>query len=397
VILAPERGRSGLRVVHQLGPRDWDADAAATVFTTGRAALPPNRLYALLREHGKPVAVLLLSRPDDFSRSDLRLLLRAVAVADDRLAELADDRVLDVLARIDRKISRELRTVDLLYQTLDGLEALTRYDHSAAILLFDRERSSLEVSAEKIVWRKMKSPHIHRVLPLDRDLAEMLQRENRAFVLGRRDADGRGTASVRLTVHPLCEVYRDDPKVLDAPAAGMASLFELLQYGRESGVPVPGSMLLVPLLFGPRLLGLLALADQQADAFTPADVLVVGRFIEKLATSIRNASLYGRRLDELRAINDIGKLVTRSIPLEETCGRILDIVLKVMNLSAGSIEIVDRDRGMLRVLADHGYEVPCTGLALGEGITGEVARIGQPIIANDVRSRSSSRARPGAS
>ena len=385
VVLAPERGRPGLRVVHQLGPRDWEPETAAAILATGRVAVPPNRLYAVLREHGKPVAMLLLSRPDEFSRADLRLLLRAATFVDDRLAELADARVVDVLARIDRKISRELRTVDLLYQTLDGLEALTRYDHSAAILLFDRERSSLEVSAEKIVWRKMKSPHIHRVLPLDRDLAEILQRENRAFVLGRGIDGDSGQAPVRLTVHSLCELYRDDPRVLDAPAAGLASLFELLQYGRESGVPEPGSILLVPLLFGPRLLGLLVLADQQAEAFTPADVLVVGRFVEKLATSIRNAGLYGRRLDELRAINDIGKLVTRSIPLEETCGRILEIVLKVMNLSAGSIEIVDRDRDALRVLADHGYEVPCNGLALGEGITGEVARTGRSILANDVR------------
>ena len=200
VILLPERGRSGLRVVHQLGRRDWDAEASAAIFATGRATLPPNRLYALLREHGKPVALLLLARPDDFSRSDLRVLLRAVAVADDRLAELADARVLDVLARIDRKISRELRTVDLLYQTLDGLEALTRYDHSAAILLFDREHSSLEVSAEKIVWRKMKSPHIHRVLPLERDLAECCSRRTAPSCVGRRDGEGPSAAPVRLTV-----------------------------------------------------------------------------------------------------------------------------------------------------------------------------------------------------
>ena len=145
-------------------------------------------------------------------------------------------------------------------------------------------------------------------------------------------------------------------------------------------------MLLVPLLFGPRLLGLLTLAALQADAFTPADVLVVGRFVEKMSTSIRNANLYGRRLDELRAINDIGKLVIRSLPLEETCGNILDIVIKVLNLSAGSIEIVDRDRGTLRVLADHAAtRCRVLALALGEGITGEVAQTGQPIIANDVR------------
>jgi PAS domain S-box-containing protein len=144
--------------------------------------------------------------------------------------------------------------------------------------------------------------------------------------------------------------------------------------------------MLVPLLFGPRLLGLLKLSSLQPGSFTQSDVFVVGRFVEKMSTTIRNAGLYGRRLAELRAINDIGKLVTRPLPLEETCASILDIVLRVLNLAGGSIELIDREGGRLRVLASRGYEGTNEGLLLGEGITGTVALTGEPILANDARS-----------
>jgi PAS domain S-box-containing protein len=383
VVLAPERAGGDLRIVCQLGARTWELDAARQILVSGRASVPPAVLYAPLRARGKPVALLMLARARPFSRPELRALLRLAEVTSARLADLAEARVVSVLARIDIKISRELRTVDLLYQILDGLEQLIRYDHSAAILLFDRERSRLEVSAEKIAWRKMKSPHVHRIVPLPRDVAELLQRDNRAFVLRRATGPDAGDA-VATAVLPLCSVCADEPGLLDVPAPRLATLFELLGHGRDAGAPAEGAMLVVPLLFGPRLLGLLKLAALRADSFTPDDVEVVGRFVEKMSTTIRNANLYGRRLAELRAINEIGKLVTRPLPLEETCDAILDIVLRVMNLTAGSIELLDRDGGRLRVLASRGYAGPSEGLPLGEGITGTVAQTGKPIVANDV-------------
>lgn len=379
VVFAPGRG-DGVLVVHQTGSRDWDLAAAHEVLTTGRAVLPVDCLYAPFRERGKIVAVLFLARPQPFERHELRELLRASESIEARLASLADARVLDVLARIDSKISRELRVADLLYQTLDGLETLTRYDHSAAILLFDRERSQLEVSAEKIVWRKMKSPYVHRVMALERELVEILHRENRGFLLF---TDESADGSVQ--PHPLCDLCRNEPDLLEVPAEQRAALFDLLHYHHDRLAPPERSLLVVPLLFGNRLLGIMKLSALQPNAFTHYDLLVVGRFVEKLATAIRNANLYSRRLGELRAITDIGKLVTQSLPLEETCDKILEIVLRVMNLSAGSIELVDRDAENLRVLASSGYEVACTGLRIGEGITGEVARIRQPILSNDVR------------
>ena len=259
VVLAPERA-AGLRTVAHMGTRAWDLEVARQILGAGRAAVPPEILYAPLRERGKVVALLMLARATAFARSELRVLLRAAEIISARLEDLGEERVVEVLARIDVKISRELRTVDLLYQILDGLELLTRYDHSGAILLFDREHSRLEVSAERIVWGKMKSPHIHQMLPLERDLAEMLQHENRGFRLRRGgpvETAGGGAAApdtpaapgttagagavthetLRTSIDPLCEVYRDDMQLLAAPPERVVTLFELLSFGAIEGAP----------------------------------------------------------------------------------------------------------------------------------------------------------------
>lgn len=388
IVWAAESGPAPLRVVHQTGSHTWDPGFLRQLQQTGRVAVPPNILYAALREHGHVAGVLLLARETPFSKLELRAILRAAEIAGERLDDLAEDRVVDVLARIDHKISRELRTVDLLYQILDGLELITHYDHSGAVLLFDREHSSLEVSAERIVWCKMKSANVRRVLPLERDLADLLQRHNRAFLLRREpaaaDATGAAASSVSTEITPLFEVCNDEDAIHEPPGSPVAALFERLGYGRVDGEPQEGSMLVVPLLFGPRLLGLLKLSALGTNAFTRFHVYTVGRFVEKMSTTIRNANLYGRRLAELRAINDIGKLVTRPLPLEDTCTTILDIVLKVLNLTTGSIELIDRDGGRLRLLASRGYAETHHGLTLGDGITGTVAQTGQPIVANDV-------------
>jgi PAS domain S-box-containing protein len=365
------------RIVHRLGERKWDPAVARAILDTGRAPLPPEMLYLPVQERDRRVAVLILARPEPFRRDELAALRRCGEVLDESLDALAEARVFEVLARIERKIASELRTADLLYQILDGLQLLVRYDHSASILLLDRERSRLVVRADKVVWRKMKSPHVGKSLELDPGLADLLRVGDRAFLLDGGDAGPRGTA------HPLAP-EGDDGAPQEEPAA-LAALFELLCYSCRSGVgPAESTLMVVPLLFSDRLQGLLKLSSRSRQAFTPGDVTVVGRFVDKMSAAIRNAELYARRLDELRAINDIGQLVTRALPLEETYGRILEIVLRVMNLPVGSIELIDRDRGRLRKLASTGYTLEHPGLPLGEGITGSVAQSGEPILANDV-------------
>ncbi len=374
VVFAAGRGDT-LRIVHRIGAREWDPEVVRGILATGRATVSPDILYLTLRERGKPIAVLLLHRSTPFPRTDLRMLLRAGTLVDESLDTLAESRVVDVLARIERKIASELRTLDLLYQVLDGLRFLVRYDHSGSILLVDRERSRLVVRADKVVWQKMKSPYVQKTLDVELEIMDLLRVRDRAFLLS--------GDSGKCSAQPL-DAGADAASLQVAPTH-LRRLYDLLCDSCRSDVgPQEASMLVVPLIFGERLLGVLKLSDVGVAAFTPADVAVVGRFVEKMSTAIRNADLYERRLDELRAINEIGQLVTKPLPLVEICSRILEIVLGVLRLPVGCIELLDRDKGRLREIASMGYTVGSPGLAIGEGITGEVARTGLPIVANDV-------------
>jgi PAS domain S-box-containing protein len=348
---------------------------ARAILDTGRASVPDTILYAAVTERTKPVAVLMLERDAPFTKSDLRALRRLIPVLDDRLDMLAEARIREVLARIDHQISSELRVVDLLYHILDGFETLLRYDHSAAILLYDEEHGRLLVRAERIVWQKMKSPHMQEAIDVPAEALATFRRDGMAYVI---DTHAGRVKSTTLALREDVEVPAGDPQ------PGLTDLYPKLCYASRSSGPPENAMLVVPLLFAGRLLGILKVSALYARAFLAPDALVVGRFVERMSTAIRNARHYGRRLDELRAINEIGRLVTQQMRLEETCGRILDIVLDVMNLEVGSIELLDRDRGKLRVLAQRGY-THHDGLELGHGITGEVARTGKHIVANDVR------------
>ncbi len=377
VVLAASRSGT-LHVAHRMGKHTWDEDLVRQILASGRAEPPDGVLFQALYERGKRIAVLLLARETSFDREDLAVLRRVGNVVHQRLDAMAEERVVDTLARIERKISSELRTVDLLYLILDSLQRLVRYDHSASILLVDREHSRLEVRAEKIVWRKMKSPHVHDTLTVSEALTETLRVAKRAFLLQRDDDRLRAKS---------CPLFGDDRvrAIADAELVVFEELYDLLCYSCRSGVGPPEvGMLVVPLLFGGRLLGLAKLSALSGDAFTPADVSVVGRFVEKMSTGIRNAKHYQRRLDELRAINEIGQLVTRGLPLESTCQSILEVVLSVMHLPVGSIELLDADTSRLRQVASVGYRPGSEGLSLEEGILGEVVRSGRAVVANDV-------------
>src|SRR6185295_20372337 len=58
-------------------------------------------------------------------------------------------------------------------QILDGLHLLTRYDHSASLFILEPGADRLQLVAEQVAWRKMKSAAIGRELPADERLLKL--------------------------------------------------------------------------------------------------------------------------------------------------------------------------------------------------------------------------------
>jgi GAF domain-containing protein len=119
--------------------------------------------------------MMVLERSDQsFPEGSPRGLAHIARVLTENIERLDRERLSEVRGRIDDMILRELPPKDLYYQILDGLHQLTRYDHSAALWIWSAP-GSLELVAEQIAWKKMKSPIIGTTVQLPVELQALLQ------------------------------------------------------------------------------------------------------------------------------------------------------------------------------------------------------------------------------
>ncbi len=147
--------------------KEWDLGTLAA-FTRGEDHPAPSGLMlATIRRRNRPWGVLAVQHATGLPSSRERdALNRVVAVVNTCVAHIERERMLEVRARIDRKILVQIRPQDLFYQILDGLRSLTEYDHSATLFIGDENDQSFEIVAEQIAWRKGKSERIGRRLPM---------------------------------------------------------------------------------------------------------------------------------------------------------------------------------------------------------------------------------------
>jgi len=220
----------------------------------------PARTVVLARVtvHGRQVAVVGAARRErEFGQAARRTLDRLCGALALELTRREEQRLAKVLDRIRGKIVSELRPRDLAYQILDGLHQLVDYDHSSAVLTWDASAGLFRIEAEKIVWMKGKSAFVGHEIAVP---YEMIEELDKAPGIRRLAGDGGG-----------------DP------------FWEMLDYHRGRGIPVPASLLCAPLSFGGELLGLLKIAAWKRQPFDRWDESIVERFLPAATVSIRNA------------------------------------------------------------------------------------------------------------
>ncbi len=158
-------------------PRDATANLAlvTSLLRGEQCRIPPGTLCARISRRGRAWGMLVLERGDHgFPEGSPRGLAHFARVLTETIDRLDRERLSEVRGRIDDMILRELPPKDLYYQILDGLHQLTRYDHSAALWMWSAP-GVLELVAEQIAWKKMKSPMIGTTVQLPVDLQALLQ------------------------------------------------------------------------------------------------------------------------------------------------------------------------------------------------------------------------------
>ena len=256
--------RGGSVEAHSDGKLRLHSDELIQDFAARRhPEIPRNILLSPLKIHGRLAGVVGVARQGgDFALGRGRVLNKLSTLLGDELARREEERLVQVLGRITEKVISQLHPRDLAYQILDGLYQLVHYDHSAALLVFERETEELRVEAEKIVWTKSKSAFIGHEISVSQQLVENLRKSPRGRIFSANS-----------------QLEEDGPDRL---------LYQLLNYSRGSGIPQETSLLCVPLFFCEEFLGLLKIASFKRAEFDLHDVEVVERFLPAARVALRN-------------------------------------------------------------------------------------------------------------
>jgi sigma-B regulation protein RsbU (phosphoserine phosphatase) len=152
---------------------------------------------------------------------------------------------------------------------------------------------------------------------------------------------------------------------------------------------VPQSLVMVPLLAGPQLIGALSVQSYETDAFGQDALNVLSAIANQAAMAIANARAYEAeqsRAKQLAAISEVSQRVAAILELDRLFAYVVQLIKETFLYDHVAIFTVDPDTAAVvfrastnAVIQEQGLQVP-----QGEGIIGWVAEFGEPILANDV-------------
>jgi PAS domain S-box-containing protein len=261
-----------------------------------------------------------------------RLAERVHAQSGAWIPMIAEEQVIGVLvvAATDRKRAFTREEVSLL-QTLAG----------EAALALERLRSASALS--DALGREQTVARLARVLRTQNDPGEV----------------------VRVAREELTRALRLDAVDVD------------LDEGAVGGFPIE--------VHGARL-GVLRV--ERAAPLDEAERAVAATAAEEIGSALRTARLLAenaRRLEQQAALLHAAQVVTSELELETVLQRLVEEVTTLLGADAADCYLLDRDRGVLRCAAVHGFDVALVGFefAPDRGVSGDALRVSAPVAADD--------------
>lgn len=147
-----------------------------------------------------------------------------------------------------------------------------------------------------------------------------------------------------------------------------------------------GAPILNPTLTHDTAQGVIATWSYQPHAFTDHDLWLLSAIATQAAIAVRNAHLFEssqRRAAEMALLNDVARTLSSTLQLDEVLTRIMEQVEGLLNVEAGSLLLTDPTTGELVfqiALGDKADEVKPFRIPKGQGIAGEVAVTGTPLM-----------------
>ena len=152
---------------------------------------------------------------------------------------------------------------------------------------------------------------------------------------------------------------------------------------------LPRSIVLVPLLAGPDLMGALSVQSHETQAFDQDDVSVLSAMGNQAAMAIGNARAFEaaqRRARQLAAISQVGKQVAAVLELNALFAYVVQLIREIFSYDHVGLFTVDADTGDVVFQASTDPLIQELGVEVSqqEGIIAWVAESGEPLLTNDV-------------
>jgi len=148
------------------------------------------------------------------------------------------------------------------------------------------------------------------------------------------------------------------------------------------------SLIAVPLLRGEAAIGAIALANlSRREAFEERELPLLNTFASSVTALIERTRLFDetrRRADEFQALYQIASEMSSQSDLNALLKRIIEQAHALSGTAGSGLYLFDAERGELELVAITDPDIP-TGLrlALGEGLSGQVAQKKEPMVVND--------------
>jgi GAF domain-containing protein/CheY-like chemotaxis protein len=278
----------------------------------------------------------------------------AVAIENTRLFEESERRrrAAESLAETGRLITQSLDPEELGRRVTHSLRTLLG-GHAAA--LFQREPESDDLAAVAISEDDGPEPWPSMVLPPETGVAGLAIRERQPVAILDLIADSRIALA---------------PDVRD----------------RIEQNPFR-AVLAVPLTVQNEVIGALSLRDRAGRVFTCEEIALALAVADQAAVALENARLYAeatRRQRQAEELARLAQVVTASLELPEVLERVVHAATGLLPEAAARIWVAEGDRLLLR--SENGiHRTPKVELAIGEGLTGQVALTRRPLVVEDMQ------------
>lgn len=164
--------------------------------------------------------------------------------------------------------------------------------------------------------------------------------------------------------------------------------FLLLPETNEEGLR---SLMAVPLSVQGRIIGAMNVQTAEMHDFGSDEVELLALIANLAAGALEKAALYDRmqqQIEELSTLAEVSRTVTSPLYLDEMLGVVAEMAARVMGAQATTLRLLDEARGQLVLRAAHNagvMEPAFAAVPVGQGIVGQVAASGQPLVVPNVQ------------